>query len=31
VPELGQETEIVLVEAGYDWEELEDLRARGAW
>ena len=30
-PELGQDTEVTLVEAGYDWDELEDLRARGAW
>jgi formyl-CoA transferase len=31
VPELGQDTEITLVEAGFDWDELEGLRARGAW
>ena len=31
VPELGQDTEIVLVEAGFDWDELEELRAKGAW
>ena len=31
VPELGQDTEIVLVEAGFGWEELEGLRERGAW
>ena len=29
--ELGQDTEMVLVEAGYAWEELETLRERGAW
>jgi len=31
VPELGQDTEIMLVEAGFAWEELEGLRERGAW
>ena len=31
VAELGQDTEIVLVEAGFGWEELEGLRERGAW
>ena len=31
VQELGQDTELVLVEAGYEWEELDDLRARGAF
>ncbi len=30
-PHLGQDTEMVLVEAGYDWDELESLRERGAW
>ena len=30
-PELGQHTEEVLLEAGYDWEAIADLRARGAW
>ena len=30
-PQLGQDTEMVLVEAGYGWEELEALRERGAW
>ena len=30
-PQLGQDTEMVLVEAGYDWDELESLRERGAW
>jgi crotonobetainyl-CoA:carnitine CoA-transferase CaiB-like acyl-CoA transferase len=29
--QLGQDTEMVLVEAGYDWDELESLRERGAW
>ena len=29
--QLGQDTEMVLVEAGYEWDELEDLRERGAW
>ncbi|MDG1197159.1 MAG: CoA transferase [Actinomycetota bacterium] len=29
--QLGQDTEMVLVEAGYEWEELEGLRERGAW
>lgn len=31
VPELGQDTEMILVEAGFDWDELEGLRERGAW
>ena len=31
VPELGQDTEMVLVEAGFDWDELEGLREKGAW
>jgi formyl-CoA transferase/CoA:oxalate CoA-transferase len=30
-PELGQHTEEVLLEAGFTWEELEELRAAGAW
>ncbi len=30
-PQLGQDTEMVLVEAGYEWDELESLRERGAW
>ena len=30
-PQLGQDTEMVLVEAGYDWDDLESLRERGAW
>ena len=30
-PELGQHTEEVLLEAGFTWDELEDLRAHGAW
>jgi crotonobetainyl-CoA:carnitine CoA-transferase CaiB-like acyl-CoA transferase len=30
-PELGQDTELVLIEAGLSWEELEELRAKGAW
>ena len=30
-PQLGQDTEMVLVDAGYGWEELEALRERGAW
>jgi crotonobetainyl-CoA:carnitine CoA-transferase CaiB-like acyl-CoA transferase len=29
-PELGQNTEEVLLEAGYTWEEIEELRAQGA-
>ncbi len=31
VAELGQDTELTLVEAGFDWDELEELRAKGAW
>jgi crotonobetainyl-CoA:carnitine CoA-transferase CaiB-like acyl-CoA transferase len=30
-PEPGQDTELVLVEAGFSWEELADLQAKGAW
>jgi crotonobetainyl-CoA:carnitine CoA-transferase CaiB-like acyl-CoA transferase len=30
-PEFGQHTEEVLLEAGYSWEDLEALRARGAF
>ncbi|MGI9624807.1 MAG: CoA transferase, partial [Acidimicrobiales bacterium] len=30
-PELGQHTEEVLLEAGFSWEEITDLRDRGAW
>jgi crotonobetainyl-CoA:carnitine CoA-transferase CaiB-like acyl-CoA transferase len=30
-PEIGQHTEEVLVEAGFTWDELEELRAEGAW
>ncbi len=30
-PELGQHTEEVLLEAGFSWEDLELLRAEGAW
>jgi crotonobetainyl-CoA:carnitine CoA-transferase CaiB-like acyl-CoA transferase len=29
-PEHGQHTEEVLLEAGYDWEEISQLRERGA-
>jgi crotonobetainyl-CoA:carnitine CoA-transferase CaiB-like acyl-CoA transferase len=29
-PEHGQDTEIVLLDAGYDWDELEALKASGA-
>lgn len=29
-PEFGQHTEDVLLEAGYNWEEIEQLRANGA-
>jgi crotonobetainyl-CoA:carnitine CoA-transferase CaiB-like acyl-CoA transferase len=28
-PEFGQHTEEVLLEAGFDWEEIESLRSRG--
>jgi crotonobetainyl-CoA:carnitine CoA-transferase CaiB-like acyl-CoA transferase len=28
-PELGQHTEELLLEAGYSWEDLEELRAEG--
>jgi formyl-CoA transferase len=28
-PELGQDTELVLMEAGFDWDEIEEARARG--
>jgi len=30
-PELGQHTEEVLLEAGFGWDEIEQLRADGAW
>jgi formyl-CoA transferase len=29
-PELGQHTEEVLLEAGYSWEEISQLRENGA-
>jgi formyl-CoA transferase len=29
-PELGQHTEEVLLELGYDWERIAELRDRGA-
>jgi crotonobetainyl-CoA:carnitine CoA-transferase CaiB-like acyl-CoA transferase len=29
-PELGQHTEEVMIEAGYTWEQIADLRAKGA-
>ena len=28
-PELGQHTEEVLIEAGYSWEEISQLRGEG--
>lgn len=31
VQELGQDTEMVLIEAGFGWDELEELRAKGAF
>lgn len=30
-PELGQHTEEVLLEAGFSWPDIEQLRAEGAW
>ena len=30
VPELGQDTEEVLLEAGYSWDEIATLAAEGA-
>ena len=30
-PELGQHTEEVLLEAGFSWEDIAELRAAGAW
>jgi CoA:oxalate CoA-transferase len=30
-PELGQHTEEVLLEAGFSWDELAELREQGAW
>ena len=30
VPELGQHTEEVLLEIGYSWDEIEQLRTDGA-
>jgi formyl-CoA transferase len=29
-PEFGQHTEEVLLESGYSWEEIADLRSKGA-
>ena len=29
-PELGQDTEAVLLECGFDWDEINALRDRGA-
>ena len=29
-PEFGQHTEEVLLEAGYDWNDIEKLRETGA-
>ncbi len=28
-PEIGQDTELLLMEAGYEWEQIEDIRNRG--
>lgn len=30
-PEAGQDTEVVLAEAGYSWDEISSLRERGAY
>ncbi|RZP36514.1 MAG: CoA transferase, partial [Acidimicrobiales bacterium] len=30
-PSLGQHTEEVLLEAGFSWEEIDHLRAEGAY
>ena len=30
-PEIGQHTEEVLLEVGFSWEDLDVLRAEGAW
>jgi len=30
-PELGQHTEEVLLEAGYDWDDISSLRDQGAF
>jgi crotonobetainyl-CoA:carnitine CoA-transferase CaiB-like acyl-CoA transferase len=29
VPQLGQDTEIVLMDLGYEWEQIEALKAKG--
>lgn len=29
-PELGQDTELTLLDLGYDWDEIEQLKASGA-
>jgi crotonobetainyl-CoA:carnitine CoA-transferase CaiB-like acyl-CoA transferase len=31
IPELGQDTELVLNEAGFDWDEITALREQGAF
>lgn len=30
-PEIGQHTEEVLLEAGFSWDDLDQLRSEGAW
>ena len=30
-PILGEHTEEVLLEVGFGWDEIEQLRADGAW
>ena len=30
-PEIGQHTEEVLLEVGFSWDEIDELRAEGAW
>ena len=29
-PELGQDTELTLLDLGYDWNEIEQLKSSGA-
>ncbi|MFW6093308.1 MAG: CoA transferase, partial [Pseudomonadota bacterium] len=30
-PEIGQDTELLLMESGFEWDEIEALRSRGGF